>query len=1043
MGNLKRVPAFILCLMFAAVFAIPSFAKSTGTIKPVKQALGYCVAKGAISHVSESACKKHHGIFFKNKQDAKGYLDVRTPGWCCLGGKTLAMKKGDCLKKKGHFFKNKKAASTWCDLHQEGLCCLDGKITKMLKGECLKKKGKFFLTQKAARDTCNPLGWCLLEGKITHARKSACEKKKGRFFPKKAAAERAARSVSAGAKEKGHKKRAGTAGIVAPGLAGARPYLTVERLYLRKVENYYLVYVDIKNRGRGKLTKEDYNKGALALRREGSKWHWPLFKVDKKGDLNRGKTVSYATGAIISAPTTVQIYFMHVPGGTKSARLMPPIGTFVKGAKKSPAAGAAIPARPMRAARKPGKSATTLGPGRMMGRKVKPKFKVPEAVTKDLQVHGLRINVPSGGEEFYNGETIHIHYRITDEDVTSGTITFNLSNGSDTFASSTVPVTRGREGETTIDVPRIIPSGVYKITADFSDTPSLGTSQSADFSIHSETVGINMEPTRSDNPFEYHPGGPLYISYYLDHRVAPGTISFYLYNIHTHEVVATQTIDYHPGDPVEPENERRSVVTFEIPPDLSSYGYYRIGARHPHAFGFSRSFVIRPRPGTETSSWDIHVLTPSEGASWALGSTQHIEWRISGDYPAERHFLIVVTKEGHHGPPRHWTFSGDGADWHPTTHTYSLGWLIGRNLPEGDGYSISVVDLNGPAEDTSGEFIIRGGDWHIQVSPFPASVPFGSTHTIVWVLHGDYRDSDIRPEDFRVDLYRGDFSVATLPGTPEWHPRFHSFSLPWEVLARGFMDGSEESDHEQPYKIVVSDVLGRTGNAESNEFTFVNPSANGLRFTNPSEPATFFVGSTYHIQWDATGDAAGTRVHLKLMRGEVPLMTIATVGASAGRYDWTIPGLCDGATPITGEGLSLRLITPRETEGSHYHAESVPIDVKMPRININGQAGGFVRSLYHPTDHISLSWTVEGNRLPDSPWVMVQLYHDGSFVANLANNIHTAQTGSVTCPVGSWGGLWVPTENAPPGTGYRIRVKFVGCPQLYGETRTFTLLEER
>jgi len=163
---------------------------------------------------------------------------------------------------------------------------------------------------------------------------------------------------------------------------------------------------------------------------------------------------------------------------------------------------------------------------------------------------------------------------------------------------------------------------------------------------------------------------------------------------------------------------------------------------------------------------------------------------------------------------------------------------------------------------------------------------------------------------------------------------------------------------------------------------------------------------------------------------------IATVDTSTGRYDWTIPGLCDGVTPVTGEGLRLRLITPRGDSGAHYHADSVPINVKMPKIDIPWP---FLPPIYHPADRISLSWTVEGNQLPADPRVNIKLYHNGSYLFTLANNVSTTFTGSTPIQAGT-GNPWH-GEIAPPGRNYKIRIEFVGCPQVYGETGNFTLLE--
>ncbi len=711
----KSLFPILLILFFVTAsltLAMPSFAKQASKGIAPKTVWGWCCQNGKILRSTSVQCAKNKGHFFKHKQDAEGYLDAQTPGWCCLDGKVLSMKKGNCLKKKGKFFKDKKEAATYCDLRQTGYCCLDGKVTKMLKADCLKKKGKFFLTPKAARDTCDPLGWCLLKGKVHHLRKSACEKEKGRFFTKKAAADRAARSVSAIAKEKGHKKHAGTAGIVSPGLAGARPYLSVERVYLRKVENYYLVCVDIKNRGRGKLTKEDYNKGTLALRREGSKWRWPLYRVDKKGDLNRGKTVSYATGAIISAPTTVQIYFMHVPGGTKSARLMPPIGAYVKGAKKVPT-GAAIPARPMRAARKPGKSDTTPGSGRMMGRKVKPEIKVPDAVPKSLDA-GIRILSPTSRAKFYAGETIQIRYRITRPGFSADQITFTVwkRNGG---LLRTVTVPWGTN-PVSLTLPEDISdvSGTFNVLAIARRDSEEIHGISDEFEIHRNSAQIEfIRPTAGEAA---HRGGHLTILYRLSRRVSPGPVTFELHSLTNSTVFASTTVDYTPSAP---DAERRRVKTtrraeLSIPHDTPYGDDYFITAVHAKAIGTSDTFGIRAigegGPDIRTT-WSMRVLSPVHPVVWRYGESHTVRVRVDGTPPPEPQFVLQMMK----GTQGIWSYyicenpRELRESWDESTHTYTFRFPSPsfdqlRNAPIdpiGTGFHVKIIDLNSPVEAES------------------------------------------------------------------------------------------------------------------------------------------------------------------------------------------------------------------------------------------------------------------------------------------------------------------------------------------------------
>jgi hypothetical protein len=151
----------------------------------------------------------------------------------------------------------------------------------------------------------------------------------------------------------------------------------------------------------------------------------------------------------------------------------------------------------------------------------------------------------------------------------------------------------------------------------------------------------------------------MMVRYQFNQRVETGTINFQLF--HDGTVLAEQTHEYHPGgagNAPEPIRTPHLSVPSGVP-----HGGYTILATHPKASGFSPVFAIAPigegGPGTPTA-WRIHGITPGHmPLSWPRGSTHPMVWRIDGDYPDEREFIVQLKRGGR----TVLTIPSDGAVW--------------------------------------------------------------------------------------------------------------------------------------------------------------------------------------------------------------------------------------------------------------------------------------------------------------------------------------------------------------------------------------------
>ncbi len=670
----KHLIIFLLVALLGTVGAvISSHARQASKGGKGGQTIGWCCKSGKTVKTTAAMCSKQKGHFFATREAAESYCDAQTPGYCCLNGKVVSSNKGNCLKNKGHFFKKKNAADLYCEMSQPGYCCIDHKVSKMKKGECLKKKGKFFTDKTKATSACELKGWCLLNNRIFEITRRTCLTRRGRFFAKKTEAQKALRLAK--------QKQKLSPGPGTPEKPALFPLLSVEKIYLKDG----IVHLRVRNKGKGKFTRGHYDKGRLMLSLGAKNKTWSLSRIDPKGALNKGKYVEFDTGFKLTRRAKVQVSTAQLPSGKSKTSLLTPserlkqktASTFSTGHTKK------TPVSPL-----------------MMAKRAKPS---PPSMVPMILDRGIHILNPVGPAKYYQGETIHIIYEITREDVSDGDITFSVLSRTGTNAGTiTVPAHPGVPALLTLR--EDTPIGRYYISASHSASDAYG--ESDEFQITRNLARIDfLEPSRDD---VQHTGGTMTVRYQFNRRVEPGTITFQLY--HNGSVEAEQTQEYLP-EGAGTMHQAIHTLHFEIPSGIS-YGNYTILATHPKASGFV-TFPIRPigeggasegGGGTHTA-WEIRLVTPGHTPiSWPRGSTQIIAWRINGHYPAERAFLVQLKR----GADTVLTIPAERAIWHGASESYSLSWPIPADLSPASDYRIKVVDRNGPTEGISETFSVTG-----------------------------------------------------------------------------------------------------------------------------------------------------------------------------------------------------------------------------------------------------------------------------------------------------------------------------------------------
>lgn len=502
------------------------------------------------------------------------------------------------------------------------------------------------------------------------------------------------------------------------------PDLVVSALTLDK---QCRVIVTLRNNGKGPVPEETFRRGQVRMMVGARQMSIPLIKADPKGILKAlGSEIKVNSGLLLDkaalvqaeVDSTRQIAESDEGNNRRSATLTPHCNTIaVKGsggladqgiAAKSGGSTSSVTANmpPATGLAGSGQRSGITKPMTMTmsKRRLPPPGDRPTPIPLRLDQGILLLN-PTENDIYYQGETIYILGRFTRNDVAAGNVTFNLMRVGVTqpVASTNVAVARATGVPIPLTTPVNIAAGDYYITATNTESGAYGESDLFQVAANSARIDF-VSPERGA---VLHPGTDMNLRYQFNRRVQPGTVTFQLY--HAGAVVSTQTHEYRPGSAAS-RGQPIHTVHWDIPRNAPR-GDYAILAIHPVATGISPLFSIQPRsfgdagPGTPTA-WSISLVTPGRmPVSWPRGSTKVIAWRIAGEYPSERRFLVQLKR----GAETVLTIPADEAAWHAPSTSYSLNWTIPADLPPASDYRIQVMDRNGPTEGISErDFAITG-----------------------------------------------------------------------------------------------------------------------------------------------------------------------------------------------------------------------------------------------------------------------------------------------------------------------------------------------
>lgn len=183
-------------------------------------------------------------------------------------------------------------------------------------------------------------------------------------------------------------------------------------------------------------------------------------------------------------------------------------------------------------------------------------------------------------------------------------------------------------------------------------------------------------------------------------------------------------------------------------------------------------------------------------------------------------------------------------------------------------------------------------------------------------------------------------------------------------------------------------------------------SSGSLTLTSPNGGESLLPGSSHDISWTAPGVNGNLKITL-WKDGSLVGIIGNNIAPGSGSFPWTV-GAYDGGTAPEGTGYSIK-IKEKGTTVSDYVDNTFNL-CSLTVTSPNGGESPARGSMFN------ITWNapyVQGN-------LKITLWKDSTLVGIIANNI-TAAPASFPWTVGTYAG-----GAAPPGTGYKIKIKEKG-----------------
>lgn len=279
--------------------------------------------------------------------------------------------------------------------------------------------------------------------------------------------------------------------------------------------------------------------------------------------------------------------------------------------------------------------------------------------------------------------------------------------------------------------------------------------------------------------------------------------------------------------------------TWAIPSDLAEATNYRVKVTY---IANTKTDDMSDADFAIGSS-SLSITSPTEGLSWAIGSTQAITWNstIGGTvsvavYKADVKLYDLTTLTSNEG------------------YSNSYSWTVGADLEPDADYKIQVSSNNTTLSVFSGQFTVEPGSYLIVTTPQAgARWRINSTQTITW-------DSSLSSAQ-KVNLFYSSDSGENWTSIANNEDNDGSYT--WDTS--GLVSAAT-------YRIRIVSVTFDTINNSTGDFS-LEPQAYTVDYPGAVADDSLFVGGSYNLQWTAPND---NTVSLSLLRGMMEIVDVAS-----------------------------------------------------------------------------------------------------------------------------------------------------------------------
>ncbi|MBI3617172.1 MAG: hypothetical protein HY210_03015, partial [Candidatus Omnitrophica bacterium] len=257
----------------------------------------------------------------------------------------------------------------------------------------------------------------------------------------------------------------------------------------------------------------------------------------------------------------------------------------------------------------------------------------------------------------------------------------------------------------------------------------------------------------------------------------------------------------------------------------------------------------------------LTITAPNGGETWIVGATNNITWTKLG---------AIVNVE--------LRYTTDGGLTYPVGNiiiastpasNLSYSWTVPDAI--GTQVKVKITDLGDATviDESNANFTIKGSV--VVTAPNGGETWIvGANQNITWTRTGSFTNVKL---EYSTNGFADELQTTVITASTLASPLTYAWTVPDAIGTN--------------LKVRISDAADATVTDVSNG-TFTIKGA--LVLTSPNGAETWIVGQSQNITWNRTGSIANVKLEYSTNSGSTyPNVIIASTGAAAGTYGWTIP----------------------------------------------------------------------------------------------------------------------------------------------------------